>query len=201
MWRMPARKNPRLGAVQKIVSALEPLDSAEQDQVISSVLALLGKSPPRKESSDREDRDSEDRGRDDRENGSRSRETGSGRPKGLTELLAEKKPGTNEQRIALFAYYRDKYEHNSRFSRDDLENYFGTARLDPPGNYDRDFASAVERGWLHENGDQSYITTSGIEAVEVGFEGRKRLKRPAAARRRGTAKKSGKKRSTSAKRR
>ena len=158
-------KNPELTAVQQIVNALQSLNEAAQDRVLSSVLALLGKSIRSQESTrgggeERERR--EQRGDHDQ---------GSSRPKGLTELLSEKKPGTSAQRIALFAYYRDKHENNPRFGRSALEDYFGQARLDPPGNYDRDFSVAVEKGWIHENGDQSYITTSGIEVVEQGFEG------------------------------
>jgi hypothetical protein len=156
---MPA-KNVELTAVQQIVTALQPLDSASQDRVLASALALLGKTVPRGQES-RSRNDEDDRGS----------QAGSQRPKGLTELLSEKNPGTNSQRIALFAYYRDKFENKSRFGRGDLEAYFGTARLDPPGNYDRDFSTAAEKGWIHESGDQSYITTSGIEVVERGFEG------------------------------
>jgi len=158
---MPA-KNVELTAVQQIVNALQSLDAAAQDRVLASVLALLGKSLRKEEDSrERRDESKDDRGG----------HAGSQRPKGLTELLAQKKPGTNSQRIALFAYYRDKFENTSRFGRGDLEAYFGTARLEPPGNYDRDFNAALEKGWIHENGDQSYITTSGIEVVERGFEG------------------------------
>lgn len=160
---MPA-KNQELAAVQQIVNALQPLDGSAQDRVLGSVLALLGKAMPTAV---------EFTGGGER--GENRREAGEGRvaqrPKGLTELLSEKNPGTNSQRIALFAYYRDKYEAKSRFSRGELKTYFVTARLEPPANYDRDFNGAVEKGWIHESGDQSYITTSGIEAAEQGFEG------------------------------
>ena len=39
------------------------------------------------------------------------------RPVSLVELIADKKPATNPQRIALFAYYREKSEGLSRFAR------------------------------------------------------------------------------------
>ncbi len=45
------------------------------------------------------------------------------RPLSLVELIQEKQPGTSAQRIALFAYYREKVEGFPRFSRDDLENH------------------------------------------------------------------------------
>ena len=158
-----SKKNPELTAVQQIVTALQELDSALQDRVLASVLALLGKSQPMADVD-------EPRPRRDDQHSEREQSTAV-RPKGLTELLTEKKPGTNSQRIVLFAYYRDKFENQPRFGRAELKNYFGKARLEPPGNYDRDFSTAVEKGWIHENDDQSYITTSGLEAVEQGFEG------------------------------
>lgn len=173
-----AKKNPELSAVQQIVTALDSLDADVQDRVLASVLALLGKERP--------SRQGEPHRRDEPEP---TREPAStSRPKGLIELLSEKNPGTNSQRIVLFAYYRDKFENRPRFGRTELKDYFGMARLDPPGNYDRDFNAAVEKGWIHENTDQSYVTTSGLEAVEQGFEGertysRKRGKKKAGSRR------------------
>src|SRR5437016_6274070 len=155
-----AAKNPELVAFQGIINALQPLDALAQDRVLASVFALLGKTSPEKPQLQRRAEDEQ-----------QGPGGGGSRPKGLTELLSEKRPGTNSQRIALFAYYRDKFENKSRFSRADLRDYFGIARLDPPGNYDRDFNGAVEKGWIHESGDQSYITTSGIEIVEQGFQG------------------------------
>ena len=159
-----SKKNPELSAVQQIVTALQSLDASVQDRVLASVLALLGKERPgwSEEFQRREDP------------GQQQDRAPAIRPKGLTELISEKTPGTNSQRIVLFAYYRDKFENRQRFSRVDLKEYFGKARLEPPGNYDRDFNAAVEKGWVHENGDQSYITTSGLEVVEQGFEGERR---------------------------
>jgi hypothetical protein len=88
------------------------------------------------------------------------------------ELIQEKNPATNSQKIALFAYYREKYEGLSRFSRGDLKTYFSKAKESPPGNYDRDFNNAVKVGWIHEDGSESYLTSKGLEAVEAGFGGR-----------------------------
>jgi hypothetical protein len=96
------------------------------------------------------------------------------RPIGLVELINEKRPGTNSQRIAVFAYYREKAEGSPRFSRADLETYFAKAKLPPAGNYARDFAESVRAGWIHEDGAESYLTTKGIEAIENGFEGERK---------------------------
>ncbi len=92
-----------------------------------------------------------------------------GRPVSIVELIQEKQPGTQAQRIALFAYYREKHEGLARFSRADLQSYFSKAKEPPTTNYGRDFVEAVKKGWLHEDGADSYITSRGIEAVESGF--------------------------------
>jgi hypothetical protein len=112
------------------------------------------------------------------------------RPVSIVELIKEKQPGTSAQRIVLFAYYREKHEGLARFSRQDLEPYYSKAKEPPAGNYDRDFVESVKKGWIHEDGENSYITSRGIEAVEAGFAGeRKRAK--------GTRKPAGKARKTS----
>jgi hypothetical protein len=85
------------------------------------------------------------------------------------ELLQEKHPGSNAQKIALFAYYREKVEGLSRFSRADLRTYFAKAKQVPPQNYDRDFGAALKSGWIHEDGADSYLTSRGLEVVESGF--------------------------------
>jgi len=91
------------------------------------------------------------------------------RPVSLLELMQEKQPRTNDEKIALFAYYREKHEGKPRFARSDLETYFAKAKELPPGNFDRDFTKTVRNAWIHEDDDQSYITSKGIEAVESGF--------------------------------
>ena len=85
----------------------------------------------------------------------------------------EKKPGTNSQRIVLFAYYRRHVEQIETFDRQALKSYFARARIAPPANYDRDFAKALSSGWIHEDGGNSYITTTGEQLVEAGFEGQR----------------------------
>jgi hypothetical protein len=95
--------------------------------------------------------------------------TTASRPMSIVELIQDKKPSTNPQYIALFAYFREKYENQPRFSRSDLEAYFPKARIAPPSNYDRDFIVTVTRGWIHEDGSDSYLTSRGVEAVEGGF--------------------------------
>jgi hypothetical protein len=100
------------------------------------------------------------------------------RPVSLVEIMQDKKPKTIAQVIVLFAYYREKCEGVTRFGRDDLEPYFGKAKLKPPGNYGRDFVEGVKRGWIHEDGSDSYLTSKGVEVVESGFAGERASSRP-----------------------
>lgn len=100
----------------------------------------------------------------------------SSRPLSLVELLKEKAPVTNPGKITLFAYHREKNEGKPRFGRDDLEAYFAVAHEQPPTHYGRDFVAAVKKGWIHEAGSESYITSKGIEEVEAGFPNERKWK-------------------------
>ena len=157
-------RDPHIVALEAVYAALKDLDPSGRKKVLSSVFALLEleggpalhpiSSHPIIEE--------------------RHPVTTSSRPISLVELVNDKKPGTNSQRIALFAYYREKSEGLSRFARDDLKPYFGKAKQPPASNYDRDFVEAVRKGWIHEDGADSYLTTKGVEAVESGFEGERK---------------------------
>jgi hypothetical protein len=85
--------------------------------------------------------------------------------------MQEKHPKSNPQKLALFAYYRERVEGLARFSKADLRGYFASAKEKPAANYDRDFRDAVKLGWIHEDGDDSYLTSRGLEVVESGFAG------------------------------
>lgn len=160
--RRPSESSP-VDAVQAIFSALESLDDETRQRVVASALSLLGMSSsagPRQTL---------------QTTTPAIATTDVRRPERAmspVELMQEKNPATNPQKIALFAYYREKYEGQSRFSRSDLKGYFGKAKETPPANYDRDFATAVKQGWIHEDGGESYLTSRGLEAVEAGFGGK-----------------------------
>lgn len=160
-------RDPIIVAVEAIYAALKDLDEPDRAKALSSVYPLLelGRTPipnPAAPQPVAEVRHSA---------------SVSLRPVSLTELINDKKPGTSAQRIALFAYYREKVEGQPRFGRDDPKPYFGTAKITPATNYDRDFVEAVRKGWIHEDGSDSYLTTKGVEAIETDFEGeRKYLK-------------------------
>jgi hypothetical protein len=110
-----------------------------------------------------------------------------GKRQSIVEFLNDRQAATNDQRIACFAHYREHVEGKGQhFSKSDLESYFGTAKLSKPGNYDRDFRKAVQAGWIHEEGANSYLTQGGEDAVKAGFGG-KGKPRGAAAKKRKSA--------------
>ncbi len=154
-------KDPQIAAIEAIYTALKVLEPAGRRRVLASVAALLDVEGGTALGTIQSD-------------GSAARQSGRqavGRPMSLVELVQEKRPGTNSQRIATYAYFREKHEGLPRFNREDLETYFAKAKEPPAGNYDRDFVEAVKKGWIHEDGAESYLTSKGLEAVEAGFEG------------------------------
>lgn len=164
-------RDPHISAIEAIYGALKALDPASRRKVLASVSALIDVGDTSLTDTRRQDE------RHDVRQADRQPGAGSGRPVALVELVQEKKPGTNAQRIATYAYYREKHEGLARFQRDDLEGYFAKAKEPPAANYHRDFVEAVKRGWIHEDGAESYLTSKGLEAVESGFEGeRKRVR-------------------------
>src|SRR3972149_6603262 len=165
------KKDPEISALEAVHAALKDLDPESRRKVLASVYALLDISGPKP--SDQPAAREERQPAAARVSEPPLRST-TARPKSLVELIQEKNPTTHPQRIALFAYYREKYEGLSRFGRPDLEPYFAKAKLSPPGNYARDFVDAVKRGWIHEDGEESYLTSKGIEVVEAGFAGAER---------------------------
>jgi hypothetical protein len=173
-------KSP-VDAVQQVYSALEPFDDQARKRIIDSVVSLLGmrlsgsaSDVQRKLAPSLVHTTVEQTG-----------ESAAARPLSPRELIQEKQPTTNAQKIALFAYYREKVEGLARFSRNDLEDYFAKAKEPPPGNYHRDFQAAVSLGWIYEDGADSYLTTKGLEAVEAGFGGKAQPRGSAVAKRGG----------------
>jgi hypothetical protein len=163
-----SREPSPVDAVQAIFSALEKLSPETRERVIASALSLLGMSAPVPQqrvgiaaSSAASAVSSPAPGPSDIR-----------RPMSIVELMQDKQPATNPQKIALFAYYRERYENQGRFSRADLKTYFAKAKEPPPKNYDRDFNVASRQGWVHEDGQESYLTSKGLEQVEAGFAGK-----------------------------
>lgn len=171
-----SQQDPEFVALERVYSALKPLDAAKRESVVASAYALLGMHAP-DSSQQRSQIGSQSRA------GSRTGDqppppAASDRPTSLVELVQQRKPTTNAQRIAVFAYYREKSEGQPRFSRDDLKTYFAKAKITPSANYDRDFVEAVRKGWIHEDATDSYVTSKGLEAVESEFAGERKYTKP-----------------------
>lgn len=152
------KKDATISALEAVHKALKPLDPGERQRVLASVYALLeiDESQPQTKSSSLSV-------------GLRPKSTSVSppRPVAIRELIQEKKPTTHPEFITLFAYYREKHQNLPTFSRTALAEYYPTSHEAPPANFDRDFVKAVKRGWIHEDGDNSYITSRGLEASNV----------------------------------
>jgi hypothetical protein len=187
------KKDKTISALQAVHSALKGLNAQERQRVLASVRVLLEIPPSAAPSLQKPDVAAE------ASSGPPvpASDSHAGRPLAIRELIQDKKPRTHAQFITLFAYYREKHQNVASFKRDDLKSYYASSRENPPKNFDRDFVETVRKGWIHEDGDNSYITSKGIEAVASGFAGGDE-KRPPKLR---TARKKNKNKRTVAKKR
>lgn len=172
-------------AVVAVMSALQPLSQEERSRVLHSAAALFGVSTfttaPAQETPSLNAHNPSATPHSHGAAGSGN----SSKRLSIVELLKEKAPATNSQRIACFAYYREKVESNGTFSKSDLAGYFAKAKLADPGpNYARDYNKAVRDGWIHDNAAESYLTQNGEAAVEAGFGGKGKARGPQAGKRR-----------------
>lgn len=156
-----------------VMNALQPLTSEERLRVICSAAALFGVSVAQAEPLQQLNPNLGEKKGSHQSQGSVAAGT-SGKQTSLVEFLKEKNPATNAQRIACFAYYREKYEKVAHFASVDLAGYFAKAKLAPPGpNYAREYNKAVKEAWIHDDGANSYLTQQGESRVEVGFDGKR----------------------------
>jgi len=157
-----AKKDATISALEAVHAALKPLDSTDRQRVLASVYALLeitqAPAPIRAPSATVGQSDTK-----------LTSAPSAARPLAIRELIQEKNPRSHPQYITLFAYYREKHQNLPTFSRAALAEYYPMSREAPPANFDRDFVEAVKRGWIHEDADNSYITSKGIEVVESNF--------------------------------
>lgn len=157
-------------AAAAVMQALEPLAEDERERVLLSAAALYGFQLP-----GRSKAPGQQPGADDEESHDSEDTIRKGKRLSLVEFLNQKKPATNAQRIASFAYYREHIEGKGQtFPKAELKGYFATAKLSKPAKYDRDWNTAVTAGWIHDDGDTSYLTQGGEDAVEAGFDGKAR---------------------------
>jgi hypothetical protein len=156
-----------------VMNALQPLSNEERARVLNSAAALFGVAPPIPSEGVRQPvshREPEDFGGE-----APAPRRSTGKRMSIGELLDEKAASTNQQRIACFAYYREKHEGDQNFSASDLLPYFAKAKAPAPGrNYMRDYNKAVKLAWIHDDGSKSYLTGKGEAAVEAGFGGKRK---------------------------
>jgi hypothetical protein len=159
-----AKKDKTISALEAIHAALKPLSGDERIRILASVRTLLEIPGARRQE------EAQAEGEVDASPVSPPVPARTPtRPLSIRELIDARKPGSHPEFITLFAYYREKEENQPSFSRDDLKRYYSLSRENPPANYDRDFVKAIQKGWIHEDGANSYITSKGIEAVVAGF--------------------------------
>lgn len=165
-------------AAASVMAALQPLSPENRARVIQSMAALYG---VKSASPGQQGHNPSSTGGNATHN---QRGTSGNKQTSLVELIKDKQPATNIQRIACFAYYREKVEGIPNFSSADLSSYFAKAKLSAPGkNYMRDYNNTVKAAWIHDDGAQSYLTQEGENAVEEGFAGRGRPRGAASAKR------------------
>lgn len=145
-----------------VMKTMDPLNDEDKQRVLTSIAALFNLHLPNTKKNDTENagNDSSEQVRNDRKKTS------------LVEILKEKVPATNLQRIAVFAYFKEKYEGKDRFTKSEILPMFAAAKLPKPGNFDRDFSTVIKEGWIHEDGSECYLTATGEEVVESGFQGK-----------------------------
>ena len=164
-------------ALQAVITALEPLEENERRRILDAAATFFGAPQPTPPAPGATNK-----------NLDKPPGTGSAKPLSVNELLDEVKPSTNPQRIAAFAFFREQHEGNEKFARGDLKAYFSKAKESEPKNYDRDFNQTVKEGWIHEDGDQSYLTRKGESVVRAGFGGKAKPRGSAVAAKRGKRK-------------
>ncbi len=151
-------------ALTEVLKALSGLDDEGRSRVLNAVSAFFGGKSSVAAPAGEDAEGSKAVAAGDRKT--------SGRALSLREFMNEKQPSTAQQKIATFAYYREHYEKNPKFSPSELHSYFAAAKEGEPGNYARDFRNAVKDGWIEDKGPDSYLTATGVSAVEAGFGGK-----------------------------
>ena len=91
----------------------------------------------------------------------------------LGEFLVETEANTFQQKICAAGYYLTNNQGAESFSRDDIRDALVSAREDLPGNFSRDWTSAMSSNLIAVRpGDagQFYVPRTGRTAVESQFQ-------------------------------
>jgi hypothetical protein len=87
----------------------------------------------------------------------------------LREAITQADPKTSAETIAIIGAWLMDEENLEDLSRQDIRDRYQDARLSPPGNYPRDFAAAVQKGFLAPikgNKNRFYVTRTGRKLLE-----------------------------------
>jgi hypothetical protein len=90
----------------------------------------------------------------------------------LREFLDEAEAKSNPEKIVAISQYLIEFEGKSDVGRDDIKACFRTAGEPAPANYPRDFAIAIQNGWIAEdknNTGRYYVTRRGQDAISQKF--------------------------------
>jgi hypothetical protein len=94
------------------------------------------------------------------------------RGKSLREFLTEVEASRNLDKIVAIGAYLHEQRSYETFSSSQIKAEFRNAREPVPGNFPRDFRSAVAAGWLaasHDDAKEFYVTDSGQKAIDARF--------------------------------
>ncbi|MEM3408570.1 MAG: hypothetical protein QXT40_03600 [Candidatus Micrarchaeia archaeon] len=93
----------------------------------------------------------------------------------INELLIDKKPTNELQKVLVFAYYLEKYEGYQEYNVKDIENWYRNAKEKIPSNLSDKLQKNVKKGYLMElkekkEGLKTYsLTNKGLKFVENNF--------------------------------
>lgn len=96
-----------------------------------------------------------------------------GRTVAIREFLNQSGAKRNPDKITAIAIYLRSHLNRETFSRDDIKGWFRKAGEPVPANYSRDFSAALSTGWIaedHTTSGEYYVTNSGLQAMESGFQ-------------------------------
>jgi hypothetical protein len=160
-------------ALSAVITALGSVPAEERSRILNSVAAFYGEKVAEPRSSGPVER------------GDAAGGHSATQPDvSLRDLMEQAQPSTTPQKLATFAHYRKRHEGLSKFRRAELLAYFELAEEPEPANYARDFRAAVDEGWIHEKGNDAYLTKKGSDAVTAGFGGKAKPRGRAAAKKR-----------------
>ncbi|RIA37739.1 hypothetical protein DFR49_3627 [Hephaestia caeni] len=89
----------------------------------------------------------------------------------LSEALSTAEPKTSPETIAVIADWVMSEDEVESISREDVSDRYQDARLSMPGNFHRDFAKAVQKGFLapmRGNKNRFYVTKTGQALSKKG---------------------------------